>query len=106
MNELNAYDDALSDNIATLQRLLASHQYEEALACMDERLALIRTLTDFSRQQTIASTEMAALVRRQLTKEQELRSQVDAFKKEIATQLVTLSRANKAKSSYRVNRQP
>ncbi|MNT04891.1 hypothetical protein D3C72_1394880 [compost metagenome] len=106
MNELNAYDDALSDNIATLQRLLASQQYEEALACMDERLALIRALTDFSRQQTIASTEMATLVRRQLAKEQDLKSQVDAFKKEIATQLVTLNRANKAKSSYRVNRQP
>ncbi|MGY4106549.1 hypothetical protein [Aeromonas encheleia] len=106
MNELNAYDDALSDNIATLQRLLASHQYEEALACMDERLAIITALTDFSRQQTIESTEMATLVRCQLAKEQILRSQVDAFKKEISTQLVTLSRANKAKSSYRVNRQP
>lgn len=106
MNELNAYDDALSDNIATLQRLLASHQYEEALACMDERLALIRALTDFSRQQKMASAEMATLVRCQLAKEQELRSQIDAFKKEIATQLVTLSRANKAESSYRVNRQP
>ena len=106
MNELNAYDDALSDNIATLQRLLASHQYEEALACMDERLAIITTLTDFSRQRKMASAEMATLVRCQLAKEQELRSQVDAFKKEIATQLVTLSRANKAKSSYRVNRQP
>ena len=104
MNELNAYDDALSDNIATLQRLLASHQYEEALACMDERLALIRALTDFSRQQTIESTEIATLVRCQLAKEQELRSQVDAFKKEIATQLVTLSRANKAKSREGANK--
>ena len=106
MNELNAYDDALSDNIATLQQLLASHQYEEALACMDERLAIITALKDFSRQQKMASAEMATLVRCQLAKEQELRSKVDAFKKEIATQLVTLSRANKAKSSYRVNRQP
>ncbi|WP_429127263.1 hypothetical protein [Aeromonas media] len=106
MNELNAYDDALTNNIATLQRLLASHQYEEALACMDERLAIITALTDFSRQQKTASAEMATLVRCQLAKEQELRSQIDAFKKEIATQLVTLSRANKAESSYRVNRQP
>lgn len=104
MNELNAYDDALTNNIATLQRLLASHQYEEALACMDERLALIRALTDFSRQKKMAPADMATLVRRQLAKEQDLRSQVDMFKNEIATQLVTLNRANKAKSSYRVNR--
>lgn len=104
MGELNDYDDALTDNIATLQRLLASHQYEEALSCMDERMALITALTDFSRRKAIQSTEIATLVRCQLVKEQELRSQVDAFKNEIATQLVTLNRANKAKSSYRVNR--
>lgn len=104
MGELNDYDDALTDNIATLQRLLASHQYEEALSCMDERMALITALTDFSRRKAIQSTEIATLVRCQLAKEQELRSQVDAFKNEIATQLVTLNRANKAKSSYRVNR--
>jgi 1,2-phenylacetyl-CoA epoxidase PaaB subunit len=104
VGELNDYDDALTDNIATLQRLLASHQYEEALSCMDERMALITALTDFSRRKAIQSTEIATLVRCQLVKEQELRSQVDAFKNEIATQLVTLNRANKAKSSYRVNR--
>lgn len=104
MDELNAYGDALTNNIATLQRLLASHQYEEALACMDERLAIIVALTDFFRLKKMTSTEIATLVRCQLAREQELRSQVDAFKNEIATQLVTLSRANKAKSSYRVNR--
>ena len=104
MNELNAYDDALTENIATLQRLLASHQYEEALTCMDERLAIISALTNFSQQKKMASTEIATLVRDQLAREQVLRSQVDTFKNEIATQLVTLSRANKAKSSYRVNR--
>ena len=104
MNELNAYDDALSDNIATLQRLLASQQYEEALACMDERLALIRALTDFSRQQKMASAEMATLVRNQLAQEERLRSLAETFKNEIAMQLVTLGRANKAKSTYHGNR--
>lgn len=104
MNELSAYDDALSDNIATLQRLLASHQYEEALACMDERLALIRALTDFSRQQKLASAEMATLVRDQLAQEERLKSLAETFKNEIAMQLVTLGRANKAKSTYRGNR--
>ena len=104
MNELNAYDDALSDNIATLQRLLASHQYEEALACMDERLALIRALTDFSRQRKMASAEMATLVRNQLAQEERLRSLAETFKNEIAMQLVTLGRANKAKSTYHGNR--
>ena len=104
MNELNAYDDALSDNIATLQQLLASHQYEEALACMDERLAIIAALTEFSRQKKMVSTDIATLVREQLAREQELRGQVDTFKNEIAMQLVTLGRANKAKSTYHGNR--
>ena len=104
MNELNAYDDALSDNIATLQQLLASHQYEEALACMDERLAIITTLTDFSRQRKMASAEMATLVRNQLAQEERLRSLAETFKNEIAMQLVTLGRANKAKSTYHGNR--
>lgn len=104
MKALNDYGDALTDNIATLQRLLANHQYEEALACMDERLAIITTLTDFSRQRKMASAEMATLVRNQLAKEERLRSLAETFKNEIAMQLVTLGRANKAKSTYHGNR--
>lgn len=105
MSELNDYEDALTNNIATLQRLLVSHQYEEALACMDERLAIITALTDFSRQQQkMASAEMATLVRDQLAKEERLRSLAETFKNEIAMQLVTLGRANKAKSTYHGNR--
>ena len=104
MNELNAYDDALSDNIATLQQLLASHQYEEALACMDERLAIIAALTALSQQKKLAPADIATLIRDQLAREQELRGQVDTFKNEIAMQLVALGRANKAKSTYHGNR--
>ena len=104
MKALNDYGDALTDNIATLQRLLANHQYEEALACMDERLAIITTLTDFSRQRKMASAEMATLVRDQLAQEERLRSLAETFKNEIAMQLVTLGRANKAKSTYHGNR--
>ncbi|MFM4834092.1 hypothetical protein [Aeromonas media] len=104
MKALNDYGDALTDNIATLQRLLANHQYEEALACMDERLAIITTLTDFSRQRKMVSAEMATLVRNQLAKEERLRSLAETFKNEIAMQLVTLGRANKAKSTYHGNR--
>ncbi len=104
MKALNDYGDALTDNIATLQRLLANHQYEEALACMDERLAIITTLTDFSRQRKMASAEMATLVRNQLAQEERLRSLAETFKNEIAMQLVTLGRANKAKSTYHGNR--
>ncbi|GJB22010.1 hypothetical protein [Aeromonas caviae] len=104
MNELNAYDDALTNNIATLQRLLASHQYEEALTCMDERLAIIAALTELSRQKKMATADIATLIRDQLAKEQELRSQVDMFKNEIAMQIVALGRANKAKSTYHGNR--
>ncbi len=104
MNELNAYDDALSDNIATLQQLLASHQYEEALACMDERLAIIAALTALSQQKKLAPADIATLIRDQLAREQELRGQVDMFKNEIAMQIVALGRANKAKSTYHGNR--
>ncbi|MGU5663995.1 hypothetical protein [Aeromonas sanarellii] len=104
MDELSTYGDALTNNVATLKRLLASHQYEEALTCMDERLAIIAVLTELSRQKKMASTDMATLIRDQLAKEQELRSQVDMFKNEIAMQIVALGRANKAKSTYHGNR--
>jgi len=89
---LKDYGDALTDNIATLQRLLANHQYEEALACMDERLAIIAALTEFSRQKKMVSTEMATLVRDQLAKEDRLRSLAETFKNEIAMQIVALGR--------------
>ena len=104
MKALNDYGDALTDNIATLQRLLMSHQYEEALACMDERLAIIAALTALSQQKKLAPADIATLIRDQLAREQELRGQVDTFKNEIAIQLVTLGRANKAKSTYHGNR--
>ncbi|HHQ4747976.1 hypothetical protein [Aeromonas veronii] len=104
MDELNAYGDALTNNIVTLQRLLASHQYEEALACMDERLAIIAALTALSRQKRLAPADIATLIRDQLAKEQELKSQVDMFKNDIAMQIVALGRANKAKSTYHGNR--
>ncbi|MFG0875864.1 hypothetical protein ACF8QD_19640 [Aeromonas media] len=104
MKALNDYENALTNNITTLQQLLVNHQYEEALACMDERLAIITTLTDFSRQQKMASAEMATLVRDQLAKEERLRSLAETFKNEIAMQLVALGRANKAKSTYHGNR--
>lgn len=104
MDELNAYGDALTNNIATLQRLLAGHQYEEALTCMDERLGIIAALTELSQQKKLASADIATLIRDQLAKEQELRSQVDMFKNEIAMQIVALGRANKAKSTYHGNR--
>ena len=104
MDELNAYGDALTNNIATLQRLLANHQYEEALTCMDERLAIIAALTALSQQKKLAPADIATLIRDQLAKEQELRSQVDMFKNEIAMQIVALGRANKAKSTYHGNR--
>jgi len=104
VDELNAYGDALTNNIATLQRLLAGHQYEEALTCMDERLAIIAALTELSRQKKLAPADIATLIRDQLAKEQELRSQVDMFKNEIAMQIVALGRANKAKSTYHGNR--
>jgi hypothetical protein len=104
VDELNAYGDALTNNIATLQRLLAGHQYEEALTCMDERLAIIAALTALSQQKKLAPADIATLIRDQLAKEQELRSQVDMFKNEIAMQIVALGRANKAKSTYHGNR--
>ncbi|QXB53730.1 hypothetical protein [Aeromonas sp. FDAARGOS 1415] len=104
MDELNAYGDALTNNIATLQRLLAGHQYEEALTCMDERLTIIAALTALSQQKKLAPADIATLIRDQLAKEQELRSQVDMFKNEIAMQIVALGRANKAKSTYHGNR--
>ncbi|MEB6606104.1 hypothetical protein [Aeromonas sanarellii] len=104
MDELNAYGDALTNNIATLQRLLAGHQYEEALTCMDERLAIIAALTELSRQKKLAPADMATLVRGQLAKEERLRSLAETFKNEIAMQIVALGRANKAKSTYHENR--
>ena len=104
MDELSTYGDALTNNVATLKRLLASHQYEEALTCMDERLAIIAALTALSQQKKLAPADIATLIRDQLAKEQELRSQVDMFKNEIAMQIVSLGRANKAKSTYHGNR--
>ncbi|MGS3143309.1 hypothetical protein ACB274_12040 [Aeromonas sanarellii] len=104
MDELNAYGDALTNNIATLQRLLAGHQYEKALTCMDERLAIIAALTALSQQKKMASADMATLVRDQLAKEERLRSLAETFKNEIAMQIVSLGRASKAKSTYHGNR--
>ena len=41
---LAALDAALQDNVSLMGTLLEQQQYDEALQCMDERLALIDSL--------------------------------------------------------------
>lgn len=100
MNIWKRYSMRVSKNWVKFNKMFTLSPW----ACMDERLAIIAALTEFSRQKKMVSTEMATLVRDQLAKEDRLRSLAETFKNEIAMQIVALGRANKAKSTYHGNR--
>ncbi len=100
MKALIDYEHGLADNIEKLQRLLTNQQYIEALACMDERLALISELTQLARQQTVISADMAALADNQLAQEQVLRFHVERLKDDVMVQLAAINKTHKLQSVY------
>ena len=58
---LAALDAALQDNVSLMGTLLEQQQYDEALQCMDERLALIDSLVRLAKAEPAQRQAVATL---------------------------------------------
>ena len=100
---LAALDAALQDNVSLMGMLLEQQQYDEALQCMDERLALIDSLVRLVRvepmQRQLAVT-LAASIAIEDARQQALAA---SHHQVIFKQLAQVGKANKAGQAYRVN---
>ncbi|MFQ2522099.1 MULTISPECIES: hypothetical protein [Aeromonas] len=100
---LAALEAALQDNVSLMETLLEQKEYDEALLCMDERLALIGSLVQLVRvepmQRQLAVT-LAASIAIEDARQQALAA---SHHQVIFKQLAQVGKANKAGQAYRVN---
>ena len=89
---LAALEAALQDNVSLMETLLEQKEYDEALLCMDERLALIGSL--------VLAVTLAASIAIEDARQQALAA---SHHQVIFKQLAQVGKANKAGQAYRVN---
>lgn len=100
---LSSLNEALTDNASTMEALLQQQQYDEALQCMDERLALIASLEQLARDDPSQQPEIASLAATLATQEACMTALATSHHQTIFKQLTQVGRANKAGRAYRVN---
>ncbi|WP_393937588.1 hypothetical protein [Aeromonas rivipollensis] len=103
MDQVASLTEALIANTQLLQALLQQKQYDEAQSCMDERLALIASLTQLAKNNPAQRQDIIALAEMQLTQEQEMVESTYSQHQEVFKKLTQLSKANKAGQAYRIN---
>lgn len=100
---LATLEAALQDNVSLMEALLEQEQYDEALQCMDERLALIDSLVQLAKSdpaQRQPAATLAASIAIEGARQQALAA---SHHQVIFKQLAQVGKANKAGQAYRVN---
>ena len=101
---LAALEEALNENARLVGGLLQQQQYDEALRCMDERLALIESLMQLvGRGEPSQRSAAVALAGRLSIQEERMQALAASHHHAIFERLTLVGRANKAGQAYRVN---
>ncbi|WP_327786297.1 hypothetical protein [Aeromonas caviae] len=100
---LAALDAALAKNARLLEELLKRQQYDEALQCMDERLALIDSLVQLASTDPAQQSAVAALAAALSIQEDNLKTLAASHHHAIFERLARVGRANRAEQAYRMN---
>ncbi|MGY3902036.1 hypothetical protein ACW5XF_06155 [Aeromonas lusitana] len=96
-------DEALTENARQMEALLQQQQYDEALLCMDERLALIASLVQLAKEDPAQRQGVVTLANTLATQEASMTALAASHHQTIFKQLTQVGRANKAGRAYRVN---
>lgn len=99
---LVSLEEALTENACLMESLLQQQQYDEALQCMDDRLALIDSLVQLVREDP-AQQDVATLANTLAIQEASMTALAISHHQTIFKQLTQVGRANKAGRAYRVN---
>lgn len=100
---LAALEEALNENARLVEGLLQQQQYDEALQCMDERLALIESLMQLVGREPAQRSAAVALAGRLSIQEERMQALAASHHHAIFERLTLVGRANKAGQAYRVN---
>ncbi len=100
---LAALDAALQDNVSLMETLLEQQEYDEALQCMDERLALIDSLVRLAKAEPAQRQAVATLAAAHAIEDTRLQALAASHHQVIFKQLAQVGKANKAGQAYRVN---
>ena len=96
-------DEALTENASLMEELLQQQRYDEALLCMDERLALIARLAQLAKDDPLQQQDIAALATSLSIQEKQMKALAISHHQAVFKQLTQVGRANKAGQAYRVN---
>ena len=100
---LAALDAALQDNVSLMGTLLEQQQYDEALQCMDERLALIDSLVRLAKAEPAQRQAVATLAAAHSIEDTRLQALAASHHQIVFKLLAQVGKANKAGQAYRVN---
>lgn len=100
---LASIDEALTENAQLMEALLQQQQYDEALLCMDARLALIARLVQLAKDEPAQQQGVAMLAATLAIQEASMTDLATSHHQTIFKQLTQVGRANKAERAYRVN---
>lgn len=100
---LATLDAALTENARLMETLLQQQQYDEALQCMDDRLALIARLVQLVREDPAQQQAAATLADALSIQEESLKALAASHHHAIFEQLARVGRANRAGQAYLVN---
>lgn len=100
---LTELDDALRENTRLMDALLQQQQYDEALLCMDERLALIGRLVQFVQDDPEQQQAVAVLAGELSIQEESTKALAASHHHAIFEQLTHVGKASRAGQAYRAN---
>lgn len=103
MTTLASLDEALMENARLMAELLQQQRYDEALLCMDDRLALIACLAQQAKDDPTKQPEIATLAARVATQEESIMALATQHHQAIFKQLTQVGKISKAEHAYRVN---
>jgi hypothetical protein len=100
---LTFLDEALRDNLYLIEELLQQHQYDEALPCMDKRLALIDQLAQLAKECPMQQQAVAELAATLSLQEERLKALTVSYHQIVFNKLVQVGKGNKAGQAYNLN---
>jgi hypothetical protein len=96
-------DEALRDNLYLIEGLLQQQQYDEAVLCMDQRLALIDQLVQLAKERPMQQQAVSELAATLSIQEERLKALTVSYHQIVFNKLVQVGKGNKAGQAYNLN---
>ncbi|HHO0760147.1 TPA: hypothetical protein ACSP71_004277 [Aeromonas hydrophila] len=100
---LISLNEALQDNFHLIEGLLQQQKYDEAIQCMDNRLALIDQLAQLAKECQLQRQVVAEFAAKLSIQEETLQALTISYHNIVFKKLVQVGKGNKAGQAYNLN---